>query len=352
MKLFKKTFVSPETSILETLRVIDEFALEIALVVDKNSRLLGTVTDGDIRRAILRNISLSEPIRTIMNSNPVTSAPDVSEDEILFLMSHKSIKHIPILDSEGRILDLVLMRDLAVRRRRDNWAIVMAGGLGKRLGDLTRQTPKPLLPVGKRPLLGTIVNQLRKHGISKIFVSVNYQADKVKHYLQDGKDFDVEVRYLEEKEFLGTAGPISLLPERPSKPFLIINGDILTSVNFANLLDYHETSGKAMTACIREFCVDIPYGIVKMRGTELLSIKEKPIYKFFINTGIYVLSPSVLDLLSPGEKADMPQIMQRLTEKGSGVGCFPLSEFWLDIGKIEDYQRAQTEFSQLFSDEE
>jgi len=349
MKKLEKIIVSPKTSLLEVLKVIDETALEIALVADSKRRLLGTATDGDIRRAILKNVPLSEAVSKIMNTKAKTVAPETPEDEVLFLMTKHSIKQVPVIDGSGRIVDLKLLKEIAGKQKRDNWAVIMAGGLGKRLGKLTRKTPKPLLQVGDRPLLGIIVNQLRKHGIFKIFVSVNYRSEQIKNYLGNGRDFDVEINYLEEKEFLGTAGPIKLLPEKPQEPFLVVNGDILSTVNFANLLRSHKFSGKTMTICIREFRLDIPYGIVKTKGTDLTKIEEKPSYNFLINTGIYVLNPSILDEIEPRKRLDMPELIQKIAAKGAGVGCFPLSEFWLDIGRIEDYQRAQLEIKNLIA---
>jgi dTDP-glucose pyrophosphorylase/predicted transcriptional regulator len=352
MKRWKKVLIRPETSILETLRVIDDSGLEIALVVDPEETLLGTVTDGDIRRAILRSISLQDPVKEIMNHSPVTATLDTPEDQVLFLMSQRLIKQLPILDSRRHVVDLRLLRDLTVRQKRENCAVIMAGGLGRRLGDLTRNMPKPLLPVGSQPLLGTIVRQLRKHGFWKLLVAVNYRSSQIKDYLGDGSEFDVQIQYIEESDYLGTAGALSLAPEPFEKPFLVVNGDILSTVNYANLMQFHEGSGKAMTACTREFRLEIPFGIVKTKGTDLVQIKEKPSYHFLVNAGIYVLNPSTLNDLEPGRKMDMPQLIMRTASKGWGVGCFPLTEFWLDIGKLDDYQRAQSEFANLFQDDD
>lgn len=351
MKTFERILIAPVTTILEVLRVIDETPIGIALVVDVGRHLLGTITDGDIRRAILRSVPLTAPAESIMNQQPVSVGLETPEDEILYLMSRRSIKQIPVVDQEGRVVDVRAIKDLAMRQRRENVAVIMAGGLGKRLGELTRSTPKPLLPVGHRPLLGTIVQQLRRHGIWKVYIAVNYHASQIKEYLKDGSDFDIQIEYLEEKEFLGTAGPLSLLLHKPELPFLVMNGDILTTVNFANLLNFHQESGKMMTMCIREFRLDIPYGLVKTRGLDFVNIREKPSFHFFINSGIYVCDPGVLADLEKGQAIDMPSFIQKLAGKGGGVGCFPLSEYWLDIGKMDDYHRAQFEINSLFPDE-
>lgn len=351
MKAFKQVVLSSGATIIDALRVIDESGLEVALIANSKQILMGTITDGDIRRALLKNGDLHQPVKNIMNINPITAHQGTPEDEILFLMSQRSIKQVPVVDSKKKIIDLLLLKELIQKKKRPNWAVVMAGGLGKRLGKLTQTTPKPLLPVGNRPLLGTLISQLQKHGFQRIFVAVNFEAPQIKSYLKDGKDFGVSISYLEEREFLGTAGALSLLPEKPRDPFLVVNGDILTTVNFANLLHFHDYSKRAMTLCIREFNFQIPYGIVKFRGTELSKIQEKPGFNFFINSGIYVVSPEALSEVPSGCRFDMTQLVELVLKRGAGVGCFPLSEFWMDIGHLEDYQKAQMEYMQRFFEE-
>ncbi len=349
---FEKILLPPTTTILDTLRAIDTAALEIALVVDPDRKLLGTVTDGDIRRGILRGLSLDSPIDQVMKRQFISASPTVPDDELLFLMSRQMIKHIPIIDAQGRVINLRRLQDLVARAPRSNWAVVMAGGLGRRLGALTRDTPKPLLPVGGRPILETIVRQLRRHGIVRVFLSVNYHADQIKAHFRARPDLDLQVEFLEETEFLGTAGSVSLLPEKPTASLIVMNGDILCPVNFSNLLDYHETSKRAMTVCTREFSFRIPYGVIVRQGAELLEIEEKPEQRFLINAGIYVLEPRVLALIPDRQRLDMPDLIRKVAGEHGGVGCYPLSEFWLDIGSPTDYQEAGTRFETAFPPEE
>jgi len=357
-KLFERILLPADTTVLETLRAIDETALEIALIVDENRRLLGTVTDGDIRRGILRGVLLSSPVEPLMNKNPITADTTVPDDELLFMMSRRSIKHMPIVDGHKRVVNLRRLQDLVAREPRENWAVIMAGGLGKRLGTLTQTTPKPLLPVGNRPILETIVRQLRRHGIIRVFISVNYKSDQIKRHFQNLSDLDLKVEFLEEKEFLGTAGSLSLLPEKPIAPIVVMNGDILSPVNFSNLLDYHEASGRDMTICTREFSFQIPYGVILLQGADLINIEEKPEQKFLINAGIYILNPSALELLSglsnlSGKaRIDMPDLIRKAALNKGGVACYPLSELWLDIGNPPDYRMAQSRFPQIFSPDE
>lgn len=340
--------IGPETSIFETLKKIDESALEIALVTDASGHLLGTVTDGDIRRAIIRKVSLDVPIEQVMNTKPIVAGHALTNDELMFIMSKHSIKQIPIIDSSGRVINLRLLQELASGKTRSNIAVIMAGGLGKRLGSLTSSTPKPLLPVGDKPILSTIVDQLCRHGITNIFISVNYKADMIKKHFAGFARGDVRISFIEEETFLGTAGALSLLPETPSEPILVMNGDILTTINFSNLFEFHEASNRKMTVCIREFSFEIPYGVVVMQGGQLMRIREKPSKKISINAGIYVLNPEILSLIEKGRVTDMPEVINKACDAGHKVGCYPLSEFWIDIGNPTEYSRARGNYYEHF----
>ncbi|HNV68756.1 MAG TPA: nucleotidyltransferase family protein [Candidatus Ozemobacteraceae bacterium] len=350
MSHWRNILIKPETSILDTLRVIDDSSLAIALVVDHEEKLIGTVTDGDIRRALLKGHPLTLPAREIMNLHPISAGQHTPEEELLFMLSRHSIKHLPVTDSAGRVVGLRQLQDLIQRQQRENWAVIMAGGRGTRLGELTRSTPKPLLTVGDRPLLGTILTRLRRHGIRRVFLAVNHLADQVKTYVGDGSAFDLEVSCLEEREVLGTAGALGLLPEKPALPLIVMNGDLLTSVHFGNLLDFHTASHRALTVCIRECRFQVPYGVVTARGNDLIDIIEKPEQEVFINAGIYILNPEVLERIVPGTKIDMPDLIKKMTGEKGGVGCFPLGSFWMDIGRPDDFLRAQSEYQQHFSE--
>ncbi len=344
---FEKILIQAHTSILDTLRVIDDTAFEIALVVDAEERLIGTVTDGDIRRGIIKGADLSSQIAGLMNSAPITAQQNTPDDELLFLMTNRSIKHLPVVDRQMRVVRLVQLKDLIARKPRPNIAVIMAGGLGSRLGEITRDTPKPLLPVGGRPLLALIIEQLRRHGIENVYISVNYKAEKIRHFFAEHPVSGVTINFLEEKEFLGTAGSLSLLPQKPVEPFILMNGDILSPINFGNLLDFHRTGAKPLTVCTREFSFQIPYGVLQMRGDELLDIEEKPSHNIFINAGVYVLEPSMLDQIVPGQRLDMPEIIKKAIDSLGGVSCYPVSEFWLDIGNPHDYAKARDSFASL-----
>ncbi len=344
---FEKILITTQTSILDTLRVIDDTAFEIALVVDADERLIGTVTDGDIRRGIIRGADLGSPISALMNTRPITAQQNTPDDELLFLMTNRSIKHLPVVDRQMRVVRLVQLKDLIARKPRPNVAVIMAGGLGSRLGEITREIPKPLLPVGGRPIIALIIEQLRRHGIENIFVSINYKAEKIRQHFAENPITGVSITFLEEEQFLGTAGSLSLLPMRPEQPFILMNADILSPINFGNLLEFHQTGAKPMTVCTREFNFQIPYGVLQMRGDELLDIEEKPSHSIFINAGVYVLEPFLLENISAGQRLDMPDLIKLAINRLGGVSCYPVSEFWLDIGNPHDYSKARDSFASL-----
>lgn len=344
--------ISEQTTILRALEVIDQAALEIALVVDENKALIGTLTDGDIRRGLIRGNSLQTAVRELMNPSPQVASQSTPDDELLFMMTNRSIKQLPVIDHKRRVIRLVTLQELITLKPRDNIAIIMAGGKGTRLGDLTRNTPKPLLSVGSRPIIATIVEQLRRHGIRNIYISVNYHAQLIKDYFTQNPVDGVDLKFIEEENFMGTAGSLSLLDHRPEEPLLVMNGDILSPVNFANLIEYHKTAAKALTVCTREFSFQIPYGVLHMRGDELIDIDEKPSQNIFINAGIYVLEPKLLDFIPKDRRYDMPELIKRACKMGKGVNCYPVSEFWLDIGNPQDYNKANREFARISEDHE
>ncbi|GAB4274859.1 MAG: nucleotidyltransferase family protein [Candidatus Rifleibacteriota bacterium] len=346
----QKLFIRPETTIIETLRIIDETAMEIALVVDDEQRLIGTVTDGDIRRGLINGSELQSRIELLMNKNPIVADTGTPDDELLFVMTNRSIKHLPIVDRERRVLRLATIKELIARKPRQNVAVIMAGGLGTRLGELTRNMPKPLLPVGSRPIISLIVEQLRKHGFAKIFISINYKAEMIVKHFERNPVSDVQIEFIHEEKFLGTAGSLGLMPLQPEAPFIVMNGDILSPVNFSNLIAYHQNTGKSMTVCTREFNFQIPYGVVNLRGDELLDIEEKPSHSIFINAGIYVIEPELLNKIPAGKKFDMPDLIKLAVNETPGVSCYPVSEFWLDIGNPHDYLKAKEAFTELNHD--
>lgn len=342
------SLLRPDAAILEAIACIDRTGLRIALVVDGDGRLTGTVTDGDIRRALLRALPLSTRVAEIMTRNP-RMAPAGSDDAGLFrLMRALRIQHLPLVDEEGRVVGLRTLESLLENPRRPNRVVLMAGGLGSRLGPLTRRVPKPMLPVGGRPLLETILETFADQGFYRFSISLNYLADTIRGHFGDGSRWGVEIDYLHETRRMGTAGSLTLLPTRPEEPFLVMNGDILTSVDFRQMLEFHQENEAAATMAVHEHTLQVPYGVVEVAGHRLVGVTEKPTHHHFINAGIYVLDPDVLNMIPDGTYFDMPELFLRLMGEGRTTVAFPIREYWLDIGQPQDLQRAETEFPAVF----
>lgn len=349
MSIWKELLVSPQTPIREAIQKLDAGAMQIVLVVDDKEQLLGTVTDGDIRRGILKGLALHDQVQKIMNPDPTVVRFDESRDSIMAAMQRKQLHHIPLVDDQRRVMGLETLDDLLQSRIRQNRVVLMAGGLGSRLRPLTDDCPKPMLKVGNKPLLETILENFMEYGFRRFYISVNYMADVVKAYFGDGSRWGADICYLQEDQKLGTAGALSLLPERPAEPLFVMNGDLLTKVNFSQLLDFHSSHDAGGTMCVREYDFQVPYGVVKIDGHRIAGIDEKPIQRFFVNAGIYVLEPDALDLIPPNTFYDMPTLFEKMIEQKKETAVFPVREYWLDIGQLADYDRANGEFMQVFT---
>ncbi|HZG59688.1 MAG TPA: nucleotidyltransferase family protein [Anoxybacillus sp.] len=348
MRNWKELLVSPSTSIIETMKNIDQTAAQIALVVDDDFRLLGTVTDGDIRRGILRGISLDDQVSKVMNKNPITMKKEASKQEIKRMFQEKKLRQLPILNKNNQVVDVIFSDVLFDSVSFDNWVVLMAGGLGTRLRPLTENIPKPMLTVGTKPILQTILESFIEHGFHQFYFSVNYKREIIKEYFGDGLGWGVSIQYLDEDQRLGTAGALSLFTEKPTKPIIVMNGDILTKVNFQQLLQFHEENASVATMCVREYQHQVPYGVVRTEGTRLCSIEEKPVERYFVNAGIYVLNPEALELIPKNEYFDMPALFESLIKLQKKTNVFPIREYWLDIGKMNDFEKANLEFSEVF----
>ena len=334
-------------NVREAMQCIDGSWLGIALVVGDDGRLIGTVTDGDIRRAMLADVSLDERVAVLLERQaalgedrpmPLTAPVGTSASELIVLMRRYEVRQIPIIDDEGRPTDVVLLHELIGVEGPPLRAVVMAGGLGTRLGDLTSTTPKPMLPVGDRPLLERIIEQLREAGIRHVNLTTHYRADVIADHFGDGSGHGVEIEYVSEERPLGTAGALGLLAG--NEPILVMNGDILTRVDFRAMHRFHEEQRADMTVAVRPYEARVPYGIVELDGSRISAVTEKPLVRGFVNAGIYLISPDVRSFVEPGEQLDMPQLIERLLDGGRAVVGFPLHEYWLDIGQPADYEQA------------
>ena len=340
---WRKSVVFPSTTIKETIRKIDEGSLQIALVVDETQRLLGTVTDGDVRRALLRGVSLEEPASAVMNPRPTVATLDQGREAVLRMMRGRALHHVPLIDGQGRLAGLEVLDEL-VSPSRDNWVVLMAGGLGSRLRPLTEDTPKPLLKVGHKPILESILENFIEHGFRRFFLSVNYKADMFRAHFGDGSSFGAQIDYLEESKRMGTAGALGLLSERPERTLMVMNADLVTKVSFSHFLDFHTSHKAAATMGVREYELQVPYGVVRMANHRINDIEEKPVQKFFVNAGIYALEPEVLNLIPKDQFFDMPALFERVIAAGKETVAFPIREYWLDIGQLSDLERAIADF--------
>lgn len=320
--------------------------ISIALILDEEGHLINTVTDGDIRRGILAGIRLDEPISKLLplkaltpRPNAVTAPTNTPVAELLDLMYTHHVRQIPLLDEQGKVVDIVALADLLPQQGQLK-AVVMAGGIGARLRPLTDHTPKPMLDVGGRPLIELIIERLLQAGIHNIGISTNYQAEKIKEHFGDGRDFGIELSYIDEDRPLGTAGALGLM-DRPSGPVLVINGDILTQLDFKALLSYHQEQKADLTIAVRQYGMQVPYGVIECDGPIVKTLREKPEVEFLVNAGIYLLEPSVYRYIPKNERMDMTDLIQKLLDDGRPVVSFPIVEYWIDIGQPEDYKQAQ-----------
>jgi dTDP-glucose pyrophosphorylase len=346
MSNWRDALVSSSTSLRQTIEAITEGSLQIALVVDSEGKLLGTVTDGDIRKAILAGKDLDITAGEAMRSQPITSASKTPRAAILKLMRQKRIHQMPLVDDQGRVVDVLTVDDMIGAAQKPNAVVIMAGGLGTRLHPLTEETPKPMLKVGGKPILETIIQSFIDQGFTNFFVSVNYKANIISEYFGDGSRLGAKINYLHEKSRLGTAGGLSLLPRDIHAPIIVMNGDLLTRISVDALLDFHERESAVATMVVREDQYQVPYGVVEVDGTQIVGVEEKPIQRHLVNAGIYVISQDGLNNIPGDTFYDMPTHFAKLAANGHRTAAFPLHEYWVDIGRLDELERAQREWPQ------
>lgn len=342
----KGLLVGRGASVRDVMECIDRNTRGIVLVVDDDRRLIATITDGDIRRGILADVSPEAPLQQLLERKreedypqPVTAPVGTTPDELLRTMNEQVLRHIPLVDADGRVADVVLLTDLVRGYDLPLRAVVMAGGFGTRLAPLTDDLPKPMLPVGGRPVLERIVDQLRSSGIRRVHLTTHYRADTIVEHFGDGSDFGVQIEYMNEREPLGTAGALSLL-EASQDPILVMNGDIVTRVDITAMLDFHREHAAAMTVAAQPYETHIPFGVLNTDGAVVNAIEEKPVIRRLVNAGIYLLDSDVCRYVPRDEPSDISQLIARLLADRRRVVAFPLHEYWVDIGHPERYDQA------------
>ncbi len=338
----KKLCVSNEDSLHQAARVIEEGTKQIALVVDGAQKLRGVLTDGDLRRAMIAGVSMDAPAAMVMQRSYLAGSADMSITQIFTIMRKKSIRHIPIVNEQGVLIDLVWISDLIKQDAGELSAVVMAGGFGKRLLPLTETLPKPMLPVGDRPVMEHIVDNLRAAGIRDLKVTTHYMPEKIENHFGNGRKFGVRIDYVPEDRPLGTAGALGLMPV-PEQPTLVVNGDIMTQVDYRAMLAFHREHQADLTVGVRQYEVQIPYGVMVCEGASVRKLTEKPKHTFLVNAGIYLLNPIAHRYIPKNERYDMTDLIDALIEDGKNVVSFPIMEYWLDIGQHADYERANAD---------
>jgi len=350
MKSIKKIKLKTNSTIKEALQIINTGAVKFGVVVDKEDKLLGTLTDGDIRRAFLDGKTINDSIENIYFKNPTIVTINNTKDEIINICTSKKLYQIPVVDDNGKIIGIHFLDELLKPNIHTNKVILMVGGLGTRLRPLTDNIPKPMLPVGGKPILQTIVEKFASYGFINIIMCIGYKSEIIQNFFGDGSKFGVNIEYILENKRMGTAGALSLLNDRqkPQEPFFVMNGDLLTNVNFENLLKFHLENNSMATMCVREYDFQVPYGVVNIKNNHISHIEEKPVHKFFVSAGIYMLNHKTINMIPSNQFYDMPTLFEKFIEDKENTLSFLLKEYWLDIGRIEEYEKANSEYHKVF----
>ena len=338
---WRRALLPADAKLEQAIRNLTETALQIALVVAPDGTLVGTLTDGDIRRGLLRGLDLNSSIDPIIRREPWVAPPQLDRDAVLQLMQANKIRQLPIVDEDRHVVGLHLWDQLMVPGQRPNLMVIMAGGQGARLLPHTENCPKPLLPVGGKPMLEHIIERAKAEGFQRFVLAIHHLGRMIEDHFGDGSRWQVQVDYLREETPLGTAGAIGLLDPRPEAPFVVSNGDVLTDIRYGELLDFHCHHGALATMAVRLHEWQHPFGVVRTKGVDIIGFEEKPIARSHINAGIYVLEPGALDALNAVEHCDMTTLFSRLRERTGRIIAYPMHEPWLDVGRVDDFERAQ-----------
>ena len=337
--LWRKSIVPIGGTIEEVVNLLNEIGLKLVLITDESNMLIGTISDGDIRRGLLKGLDLNSPVTGIIRSNQIVVSPEINREIVLQIMTSNKIQQIPIVNDKNQVIGLHLWDEMNTPVIYSNIMVIMAGGNGTRLHPQTLNCPKPLLPIAGKPILEHIIERAKSQGFTNFVLAINYLGHMIEDYFGDGNKFGVKIQYLRENLPLGTAGALSLLDPKPDSSFIVTNGDVITDINYVELLNYHHQNSASATMAVRGYEWQNPFGVVETQGLEIIGFEEKPITRSNINAGVYALEPSALSLLGKSEPCDMPMLLKRLQEKSELVIAFPMHESWLDIGRLEDLNK-------------
>lgn len=337
-----KLVLQQDTTLEEAIRLLDSNGNGFLPVVNEDNHLIGIITDGDLRRAILNK---KFEVEDIINKNPVTVSHLTPHVQVKQQLRKLHRRHMPMVDEAGRLVDVLVLDDFEVEPK-PNWVVIMAGGLGSRLGELTRDTPKPMLKVGGKPILHGIVEYFKSHGFQKFVFCVNYKSHVIESYFGNGKELGVEIHYTKEEQKLGTAGALSLIEFEMSHPFFVVNGDVLASIDYDDFLNYHIVNKSDATMCVKRYTYEVPFACIEFdQKSNLLGLKEKPKHTYYINTGMYVLEPSMLKYIPKNTFYDMPTLFEDVaSHKNKVLKVFNTDDYWLDIGRPTDFYKANSDF--------
>lgn len=337
--------VRDDVSIRRVIEMLNESGRQIIMVVDSDRRLIGTFTDGDLRRALLKNASLEDAIRGYFNTHPLSSPVGGGRSAAVQIMRERGIDQIPLIDEAGRVVSIESINPERLGVKIDYQVVIMAGGHGKRLHPITETIPKALVSVGDKPILEHILDRMVAQGFQNFTFAINHMGEMIEDYFGDGSRWNVNVKYLREPKRLGTAGALGLLETRPAAPFIVANCDVLTTTNFQDLLEFHINQGATATVGVREFRYQVPFGVMELAGSQLRRITEKPEHTWLINGGLYVLDPAAIDVIPKGEFFDMTDVIAALITKAAPVSTYMIRRYWIDIGMPQDLDQARQEFN-------
>lgn len=340
----------PTATLREAMAVMNKDRINMVVVTDAARRLLGVAADIDVRRALLRGAEMSSPVTKALNRRPFTLPHDTPREEVAAAFRAHPKSYIPLVDAKGRLKALAELSEYAtIPNQYPNRVVVMAGGVGRRLRPLTENTPKPMLRLGDKPILEHLLEQMAGSGFRRFTITVNYLAEQIRRHFGDGSRWGVEITYVQEPRPLGTAGALSLVKDPGTDPLIVLNGDILTKVDFPALLEFHRAEKGLATLCVKNHEIQVPYGVVEQSRRRLSRLVEKPTHRFLVNAGIYVVEPKVLPWLPKGAPCDMPDFLDLVRRRRKGaVACFPIQEYWLDIGGPQEFKRAVKDYGDLF----
>jgi len=344
LKNWKDYLLNKDATIRDAIAILEKN--QCSVIVDTNEKLLGMVTDRDIRKALLNKISIDTSVSKVMKKNPTTLSFPLKPEEIRKKLGQKTFKQFPVVDLQNKIVGIHTNFEL-LNFKFPNPIVLMAGGLGSRLSPLTDSCPKPLLKIGRKTVMETIIESFIEHGFNNFYISVNFQSEMIENFFQDGRQWGISIQYLREKEALGTAGSLALIENIIKSPLIVMNADLLTKLNFRKLLEFHKEHSSPVTMCIREYDFQIPYGVVKTNGSFASELEEKPVKKYFVNAGVYVINPEILNIIPKNKFYNMTDLVKPLLEKKL-VASFPIHEYWIDIGKLEDFKQADGEYETIF----